>query len=223
MGFAAEQLERVEPLWERMVRHRFLLETRDGTIPSGTFATWMRQDYLFVQAAIPFVALLIGKAPARHWEMHANVIFMLQKELELFRERAAAAGVELDGVQPSFTTHAYVQFLIATACRGSYAEAYAVLYTAEKAYLDSWTVVKEGIDRGSPWYAFVENWAGDAFVQYVAYLEGELDALAEEAGPAERARMAELLETTVKYEIAFWEMAATGEGWPGWDALPRPD
>ncbi len=27
--------------------------------------------------------------------------------------------------------------------------------------------------------------------------------------------MAELFELTTKYEIAFWEMAAEGEGWPG--------
>jgi len=36
-------------------------------------------------------------------------------------------------------------------------------------------------------------------------------------GDAERDRMAELFELTTKYEIAFWEMAATGEGWPGID------
>jgi hypothetical protein len=26
--------------------------------------------------------------------------------------------------------------------------------------------------------------------------------------------MAELFELTAKYELAFWEMAATGAGWP---------
>ena len=123
--------------------------------------------------------------------------------------------MDLKGAQPSFTNHAYIQFLLATAWQGSYAEAYAVLYAAEKAYYDSWSAVKAGIDRASPWYPSVENWAGDAFAQYVAYLEGELDRLAEPAGPAERARMAERFELTVRYEIAFWEMAATGEGWPG--------
>jgi thiaminase len=215
MGFAAEQLDRVRSLWERMLRHPFLIETRAGTIPFDAFAVWMQQDYLFVQAAIPFVALLIPKAPEEHREMHTNVLAMLHKELELFRERAAAAGVEMERVRPSFTNHAYIHFLIATACIGTYAEAYTVLYTAEKAYYDSWNVVKEGIDRRSPWYPFVENWASDAFAGYVAHLEAELDELARHAAPAERERMAELFETTVRYEIAFWEMAVTGEAWPG--------
>jgi thiaminase len=175
----------------------------------------MRQDYLFVEAAIPFIAALIAKAPQEHWEPLSGVITALEKELVLFEERAAAVGVELRGAPPAFTNHAYIQFLMASAYRASYAEAYTVLYAAEKAYHDSWKVVQAGLDAGSPWYPFVENWAGDAFAQYVAYLEGELNRLATAAGEDERQRMADLFELTIKYEIAFWEMAATGEEWPG--------
>lgn len=215
MPFCADQLARLKPLWDVMLDHRFLRETRDGTISDERFAVWMRQDYLFVEAAIPFLAALITRAPRHHWEPLAGAVAALQKELRLFEERAEAVGVNLRGAPPSFTNHAYIQFLLATAFRASYAEAYAVLYTAEKAYHDSWKVVKQGIAQDSKWYPFVENWAGEEFAQYVSYLETELDALAEEAGPSERERMAEYFELTTKYEIAFWEMAATGEGWPG--------
>lgn len=217
MSFCKEQLARLKPLWDRMLSHRFLIEMRDGKMSDERFAVWMRQDYLFVEAAIPFIAALIPRAPRRHWEPLAGVIAALEKELKLFEERAAAAGVNLRGAPPSFTNHAYIQFLLATAYRASYAEAYTVLYTAEKAYHDSWLVVKRGMDKDSKWYPFVENWAGDAFAQYVACLEGELDGLAQEAAPAERERMAGYFELTTKYEIAFWEMAATSEGWPGVD------
>jgi thiaminase len=198
-----------------MLAHRFLRDTRDGTISDERFTVWMRQDYLFVEAAIPFIAALIAKAPRQHWEPLAGVITALEKELRLFEERAEAVGVSLRGAPPSFTNHAYIQFLMATAHRGSYAEGYTVLYTAEKAYYDSWKVVQAGIDRNSKWYPFVENWAGEAFAQYVAYLEQQLDLLAAQAGPAECQSMAEYFELTTKYEIAFWEMAATGEEWPG--------
>ncbi len=214
MGFAAEQLARVRVEWQEMLDHPFLLRTRDGTIAFDTFATWMRQDYLFVEAAIPFISILLAKAPERHWAAHSGVLAMLQKELELFRERAAATGVELGKLAPSFVTHAYVQFLLATAYRESYACGYTVLYVAERAYHDSWRFVLDGVDRASPWFPFVENWAGDAFAGYVASLEKELDDLAAQAGAAERARMAELFELTMRYELAFWEMAWTAQGWP---------
>ena len=215
MAFAAEQLTRVKPLWDRMLSHRFLIQTRDGKISDDRFAVWMRQDYLFVEAAIPFIAAMIPKAPPKHWEPLVGTLSAFFKELKLFEERAHAVGVELRGAPPSFTNHAYIQFLLATAYRASYAEAYTVFYTAEKAYHDSWSVVKKGLTTASKWYPFVENWAGDAFAGYVQFLEGELNALAAEAGPTERSRMAEYFELTTKYEIAFWEMAASGEAWPG--------
>jgi thiaminase/transcriptional activator TenA len=215
VGFVAEQLARTRAEWQRMLDHPFLLRTRDGTIPVETFANWMRQDYLFVEASIPFVSILLAKAPDAYRASHVSVLEMLQKELELFRDRAAAAGVHLGDRAPSFVTHAYCQFLLATAYRESYACGYTVFYAAEKAYHDSWREVLGGIDSASPWFPFVENWGGVAFAGYVAHLEEELDALAARAGPAERARMAELFELTVRYELAFWEMAWTGSGWPG--------
>jgi thiaminase/transcriptional activator TenA len=214
MGFAAEQLARVRVEWQEMLDHPFLLRTRDGAIPFETFATWMRQDYLFVEAAIPFISILLAKAPEKHQQALSDVIGMLQKELGLFRERAAAVGVDLGNLEPSFVNHAYIQFLLATAYRESYACGYTVFYVAERAYHDSWRVVLNGIDRGSPWFPFVEKWAGDAFAGYVADLEKELDEFAAQAGPAERGRMAELFELTMRYEIAFWNMAWTAEGWP---------
>jgi thiaminase/transcriptional activator TenA len=197
-----------------MVDHPFLLHTRHGTIPFETFATWMRQDYLFADGTIPFISILLAKAPEKHRAFLSGVLSMLQKELELFRERAAAVGVDLRDVAPLLVNHAYLQFLLATAFRETYACGFTVLYVAERAYHDSWREVLTGIDRSSPWFPFVENWGGVAFAGYVTQLEDELDDLAADAGATERARMAELFELTVSYEIAFWEMAWTGTTHP---------
>jgi|GEM_PF-99715 len=215
MSFIAEQDHRFAPLWEQIREHRFLARTRDGTIPDETFAIWLRQDYLFVEAAIPFIAALIPRAPTEHWSALSGVVAALEKELKLFEERAARVGVDLRGAPPAFTCHAYIQFLLATAHTRSYPEGYTVLYAAERAYHESWLVVREGIDPESPWMPFVENWAGEEFAGYVSYLGGELEKLAQAAGSAERARMTDLYRLTLLYEIAFWEMAVTAEGWPG--------
>jgi thiaminase len=215
MGFCNDQLNRIEPLWSKMLDHRFLLETRDGKIPNDIFAQWMQQDYLFVRAAIPFISAMIPKAPVKHWEAHTNVIVMLQKELKLFEERAQAVGVSFENSRPWFTNHAYIQFLLATVAHESYPVAYTVLYTAEKAYHDSWKVVQIGLKKDSPWHPFVENWADDSFAQYVDYLKKELDELAAQAGNNDLDRMEEYFELTARYEIAFWEMVYDGAKWPG--------
>jgi thiaminase len=175
----------------------------------------MRQDYLFVEAAIPFIAALMPRAPLEHRQALGAALPVLEKELELFRERAQKAGVDLDDVEPSFVNHAYVQFLLASAYTKSYAGAFTVLYVAEKAYYDSWMVVRKGIDEGSIWFPFVENWTSEAFRGWVEFLETSLDELAERAGPAERDEMAWLFELTARYELAFWEMAMSDWRWPG--------
>ena len=105
MSFCEQQLSRIRLLWDRMLDHRFLKETRDGTVARHTFANWMRQDYLFVEAAIPFIAALMPKAPVVHRAALGQALPVLEKELELFRERAAAVGVDLRDVRPSFTNH----------------------------------------------------------------------------------------------------------------------
>ncbi|MGH3029361.1 MAG: TenA family protein [Gaiellaceae bacterium] len=215
MSFSGEQLERLAPLWRRMLEHPFLIETRDGTIPDETFTRWMRQDYLFVEQAVRVLAALLARAPDGHRDSLAEGIDALRQELRLFDEQASKVGIDLPGTRPSFINHAYMQFLMATALAASYAEAYTVLYVSERAYHDSWWVVEEGISPQSKWYPFVQNWAGEEFGRYVAHLERELDALAAEAGRAERERMAQLFELTTRYEIAFWEMARVGEAWPG--------
>lgn len=217
MSFTDSLLERNAALWERMLDHPFLLQTRDGVISDKDFSTWMRQDYLFVEAAIPMMGILIAKAPPTHRKVLTDAVGALFNELALFQERAAAAGVDMKNLTPSFTCHAYIQYLMAAVYQGSYAEGFAVLYAGEKAYHESWKIVQSGLDPASKWTPFVQNWAGDAFAGYVTFLEQELNVLAEAAGPDERNRMAELFEYSVRYEIAFWEMALTATTWPGID------
>lgn len=223
MSFIAEQDSRLEPLWEAVRSHPFLLRTRNGTIPDETFAVWMRQDYLFVEAAIPFIAALIPRAPRHHWSPLAGVVSALEKELQLFEERARAVGVNLRGAPAAHPCHAYIQFLRATAAHASYAGAWTVLYAAERTYHDSWKVVQDGIDPDSPWRPFVDNWAGPDFAAYVGFLAGELETLAADAGEHQRMEMAELYRLTLLHEIAFWEMANDAEGWPGVDDPMAPD
>jgi thiaminase/transcriptional activator TenA len=214
--FTDELLEQHSDLWSRMLEHPFLLETRDGDIDRATFHTWLRQDYLFVEAAIPFVGQLIARAPTPELRAALGEIPpSLEDELELFEERAAELGVSVDEVEPGLVNHAYVQFLQAAAYRESFRTAFTGYWAAEKAYHASWKVVRPGLDEGHDWYPFVDNWAGEEFARLVDFLEGTVDRLADGAGDDVRERMSWMFEQTLRYEIAFWQMAWEGPSWPG--------
>lgn len=214
-GFSDAQIERNRELWDRLLGHSLLQQMRNGTIEDETFTHWMRQDFLFVKAAIPFLAALIPRGPASHWQPLARAIGALEKEIRLFEEQANALGVELEGATPSRTVDAFNRFLLDTAQRSSYEEAYAGLYAAHRATHESFKYVRSGLAPDSPVGPFVKNWAGREFGFYLGYLERELDRLAEEASPARRAAMAETFERVIRYEIAFFDAALNREEWAG--------
>jgi thiaminase len=212
--FTGGELARLRPRWEAMLGHPFLRELRDGTLPESVFTQWLAQDYLFASHSVGVLGVLLARAPGRHRDLLLDALEAYREELRLFAAEAGRLGVSLDA-EPGLVTHAYTQFLSATALGGSYGEAFTALFVLERAYLDAWRFVREGLSPASPWSAFVDRWASDEFAAYVGLLEGELNALAAEAGPSDRAAMSRCFELTVRYEVAFWEMALTGATWPG--------
>lgn len=213
--FREQLVERSRPAYHLMLAHPFVAAVADGTIDDARFAAWLRQDHLFVREAVPFLALLLARAPAPHHPGLIGALAAFQAELGLFERMAQAAGVALEPVEMAPTCHAYVQFLHATAYRRTYAEAFAVLYGTERTYHDCWRRVRETGRAPARWEPFVENWAGEPFRRFVDWLGAEVDALATAATSAEREAMADLFLTTVRYEIRFWDMAMSGERWPG--------
>lgn len=213
-AFHEELRAQAEPLWRAIQGHRFLAETAAGTIPPETFARWMQQDYLFVREAIPFLGVLLARAPASLRRSLGEAIAALHHELEVFERLAREHQIALEGIRMLPTCHAYVQFLLATAYGRSFPEAFTVLYAAEKAYLDAWSWVKQQQRAASPWQAFIENWTSPAFREYVEWLGQALDTLAEGVPEAARAAMRELFLLTAQYELRFWDMAWAGEHWP---------
>jgi thiaminase len=213
-SFHQRLLVTARPVWNAILSHPFLASTADSSISDRVFKTWMAQDYLFVREEIPFLGILISKAPPHLRPPLAEAVTALNHELEIFREQARGRGVALDGVEMSPTCHAYVQFLMATAYGRSFEAGFTVLYGVEKAYLDSWAWVKANQRGPSPWQAFIDNWTAGAFQDYIAWLAATLDELATGKSEADVVTMKELFLLTARYEYLFWDMAASEETWP---------
>ncbi|MFQ5790063.1 MAG: hypothetical protein ACE5JI_06240 [Acidobacteriota bacterium] len=213
MSFTTRLHEKHRNEWQKMLAHPFLTETADDSVPDERFTNWLKQDYLFVGEAIPFLALMIPKGPPPHRKLLNEAISGLHQELHLFETMARDHGVDLRNVEPAPTNLGYINFLLASGAVDPYESSFTVLYTAEKAYLDSWVTVKEKQPRSSKWQAFIDNWTSDAFSQSVASLQTELDGLAEAASSELQSRMERRFVETLRYEFHFWELAYSGESW----------
>src|SRR3989339_375981 len=94
--------------WQKMTSHVFLKETAEGTIPRGRFLTWLKQDYIFVRDAIPFIAIVSSRAPADLRKNLAPAISAFYTELELFESMARELEVTLDQLAPAPTCASYL-------------------------------------------------------------------------------------------------------------------
>ena len=213
MEFVKELHRRYEKDWQEMLAHPFLQEVAEGTIPDERFINWVKQDYIFVREAIPFIALLIPKAPIPHRRVLSNTISGLYQELDLFEEMAADHGITLEGVKPAPTNLAYTNFLLTTATLDPYEVAYTALYTGEKAYFDSWRTVKQAQKSPGKWQAFIDQWSSDSFQQWVISLRDDVNAMAQSASQNLRDRMERRFVDGLRYEYQFWNMAYHGESW----------
>ncbi len=212
--FHQRLLQVARSVWETTLAHPFLAAVADGTIADEVFKTWLVQDYFYVRELIPFMGVLIAKAPPGLRAPLSDAVVVFNQELALFREQAEAHGVTLEGKEMAPTCHAYVQFMLATAYGRSFEEAFTVHYAAEKAYLDAWTWVKAHQCGPSPWQAFIDNWSSDAFREYVDWVAKTLDELAAGKSEQELAAMERVFLLTARYEYLFWEMAMSRETWP---------
>lgn len=201
-------------IWEKLLTHPFLEMTYKNQISDETFAQWIRQDYIFVREAIPFIAQLITKSPLELRSHLANIIGMLIKELGMFEGMAKDHGIGLDNLKPSPTCHSYLQYLYATGATCPLEESFTVLYSAEKAYYDSWKTVKDNLTAPSKWQTFIDYWSSDEFAAYVKWIASELNKLAEGLPENKLAVMEEHYLTAGRYEYMFWTMAQTSEAWP---------
>ena len=213
MGFVEELHCSYEEEWQKMLDHPFLKEVAEGAIPDERFINWVKQDYIFVREAIPFITLLIPKAPIPHRRVLSDTISNFHQELDLFEEMAADHGIELEDVEPGPTNLGYTNFLLTTAAFEPYEVAYTMLYTGEKAYSDSWVTVKQAQKSPSKWQAFIDQWSSEAFQQWVISLRDGVNAMAENASDRLRTRMERRFVDGLRYEYQFWNMAYHGESW----------
>jgi len=211
--FHQRLLTAAQPVWEQILAHPFLVAVADNSIDEAVFKNWMAQDYLFIQASVPFLGVLTAKAPVHLRPMLGNSIVAFNNELELFRQQATERGVDLT-VEASPTCHAFSQFLMATAYDRPFEVGFTVLYGGEKAYLDAWQQVKTHQQGVSPWQPFIDNWAGEAFQSYVDWITATLDELTADKPEHDLREMEHHFLYTARYELLFWHMAQSGEQWP---------
>jgi len=208
MGFSETLRAENANAWNAALRHRFVRELGNGTLPGDVMANYLVQDHRFVD---DFLALL-GAAIASSDRFEARLALarfaglVAGEENTYFLRAFEALGVaeaERRAQPDRAPTEGFRRLMREAAAGRSYAGALAVLAVAEGLYLE-WA---QGVPRPLPpsfvhaeWVTLHDN---EGFAAFVAFLRAELDRV----GPAETDLCRALFRRAVDLELRFFDAA----------------
>jgi len=211
----SEQLKRdADGIWQRIFRHPFLSEIREGRLPVEKFRFYLLQDYHYMEGFARAVAIALGKArDSQTVELLAKRV-LTPIERPLHRRMLELVGVspeEAERAEPAPTNLAYTNHLLATAFTHGLGPTAAALLPCP------WTYNLLGDVLGAVDHPIYGEWVAfyhqGLLQESVRAWRQFVDTAAEEASLQDRELMRRVFITSSRYELLFWDMAYHKEQW----------
>ncbi|CAM3920652.1 thiaminase II [Mesobacillus thioparans] len=205
-------------IWEANLHHPFVQGIAKGTLPIENFRYYVLQDsyYLSHFARIQAIAASRAEELSITAKMAAHAQGTYQAELSLHEGFMGQLGVtkeELQSFRPAPTAYAYTSHLYRVAASGSLGEIIAALLPCYWIYYE----IGERMKHAAPGTPIYQEWIGaygsDWFSELVNEQLSLLDSISESASEKEKEKMKQHFLYSCHYELKFWEMASTLEGW----------
>lgn len=217
--FSAYLRDIADPIWTAQHEHSFVRGIGDGTLDAGKFGFWLRQDYLYLIDYARLFAAGVMRAPdlPTMTTMARLVHEILHMEMDLHRSYVAGFGISVEDLERETkapTCQGYTDFLLRTATTGDIEELLAALLPCVWGYAE---VGQRLAERGMPpderYARWIELYVSDEFAQLGTWCRDVVDRVAKGLSPDSLKRMEDAFVTSSRYELAFWEMAWSGERW----------
>lgn len=219
MSFTAELRETHSDLFEAFWAHPFFQSLLDATASRDAVVHYVSQDVQYLQAFLRCYGLGIARARTADWTAFFldGARVMLEEEPDAHRALVEHFGVDYADCQAARlapTAQAYADHMELSG-HDSLGVLMAALLPCQWTY--TWAALRAYREQAPgpdhPFQAWFAFYASRECQDLVTEYRERLDALAAEAGTAERQRMTRAFADSLYYEVAFWQMAATGETW----------
>lgn len=221
VSFSDELRRDVDPIWQRIFAHPFLIEMGEGTLPIEKFRFYIKQDYPFL---VEFARCLgIATAKAQDLETMRTFASLLKDSLTLEMEMLEGLGNRLGvpsgemrnaGLTPS--NMGYTRHMLYVSYSGSVGETLAAMLPCMWSYqeIGERLVRDEGIKRHPIYSEWGATYVSQEYADLVDLYKDLVDRFATKGGKTERNRMRSHFITSSRYEYMFWDMAYRREAWP---------
>lgn len=218
MKFTEEIRQAADAIWEASFDHPFVKGIGEGTLDLDKFKYYVMQDAYYLTHFAKCQAYAAAKAfdleTTASMAEHAKGTY--EAELALHRDFAKRLGVTeemKENFQPAPSAYAYTSHMYRAVLTGNLGDVIAALLPCYWLYYEIGEKLQGYKPEEKIYQEWIATYGGDWFRTLVEEQINRMDELAEEATTAERKRWKEHFILSSRYELAFWEMAETMEGW----------
>ncbi|MCL1924376.1 MAG: thiaminase II [Defluviitaleaceae bacterium] len=205
-------------IWEASFNHPFVKGIGDGTLPLENFKYYVMQDAYYLTHFAKCQAYAGAKAfdleTTASLADHAKGTY--EAELALHRDFSKRLGITEEiykAFKPAPTAYAYTSHMYRSVLTGSLGDVIAALLPCYWLYYEIGEKLKICSPKEDIYKEWIATYGGDWFRSLVEEQINRLDKLAEKATEEDLKRWKEHFIISSRYELAFWEMAHTLEGW----------
>lgn len=197
-------------LAEQCLRHPFVRGLADGSLPQSRYRGYVAQDAFFLRAFADAYRLAAQRCDDEEGRtLYERLRAGVEEELGLHRSMANSMAIDLDSVEPTDATLAYVEFLIATAATRPEACAAAAMLPCLRLYAFLGERLLPSLSSASPYAAWVRTYADPGFGALWRALAPRLQRA--EAHGVEATELARLHRRAMRLEHRFFASAWGGE------------
>ena len=201
--------------WDAYIKHQFVLQLGNGSLPQPCFLHYLKQDFLFLKQYARAYALAIYKATSLSDMRKAlpSVQALLETEISFHINYCADWGLtesDLENEDEDFGTVAYTRYVLDTGMTGDLVALYAALAPCSVGYAEIGTFLandKNTKTSDNQFISWIEMYSGEEFQQSVANSIQHLDQLLAEIDlNSQRGQhLINVFRTATRMEIAFWQ------------------
>ncbi|WP_413981567.1 thiaminase II [Leuconostoc mesenteroides] len=219
MVFSQEILTELSDVWQANLKHPFVQEIGEGTLPVEKFKYYMIQDYVYLIDYAKIFALGALKSTDLESMTQFSTILhsTLTDEMALHRQYAAQFNISeetLASAQPAPTTLAYTNYLLSVSQTGGQAELLAVLLPCMWGYEAIGKSLSHSPGSKHVLYSqWIEMYSSPEFSALTKWLIQKFDSITAKQTVEQRTHLTSIFKNALRYEVLFWEMAYQEEKW----------
>lgn len=202
-----------------ILAHPFLTGLADGSLPTAAFERYLVQDAHYLRGYSRALALVAARAEdERDVALFAtSAATAIEVERLLHASLLAELGIDPAAAArsvPGPATAAYVDWLVATAATGSFADGLAAVLPCYWVYARVGSVLLPGSSPDARYARWIETYADPTFQTTVAAVLEVVDRVGAGLTREQDAHARALFGRGATHEWLFWDAAWTGLAWP---------